>query len=209
MNGSFKKNITIPNILTILRIVIIVPLTRFLLKQDYIMAGVMILISAVTDILDGFLARKLGQITDLGKILDPIADKLTLIAVVVCANVLYPEIMPFIIVLFTKELLMLSGGAFLLRFKIKPPAAKWYGKLSTVLFYTSITTLILLKAIWGYTNRTLSLVLLSVTTASMLFSLIMYTSVFVRLIRASKNDAHSELHEDKDHDSDDAENQSE
>ncbi len=209
MNGSFKKNITIPNILTILRIVIIVPLTRFLLKQDYIMAGVMILISAVTDILDGFLARKLGQITDLGKILDPIADKLTLIAVVVCANVLYPEIMPFIIVLFTKELLMLSGGAFLLRFKIKPPAAKWYGKLSTVLFYTSITTLILLKAIWGYTNRTLSLVLLSVTTASMLFSLIMYTSVFVRLIRASKNDANSELHEDKDHDSDDAENQSE
>ena len=209
MNGSFKKNITIPNILTILRIVIIVPLTRFLLKQDYIMAGVMILISAVTDILDGFLARKLGQITDLGKILDPIADKLTLIAVVVCANVLYPEIMPFIIVLFTKELLMLSGGAFLLRFKIKPPAAKWYGKLSTVLFYTSITTLILLKAIWGYTNKTLSLVLLSVTTASMLFSLIMYTSVFVRLIRASKNDANSELHEDKDHDSDDAENQSE
>ena len=209
MNGSFKKNITIPNILTILRIVIIVPLTRFLLKQDYIMAGVMILISAVTDILDGFLARKLGQITDLGKILDPIADKLTLIAVVVCANVLYPEIMPFIIVLFTKELLMLSGGAFLLRFKIKPPAAKWYGKLSTVLFYTSITTLILLKAIWGYTNRTLSLVLLSVTTASMLFSLIMYTSVFVRLIRVSKKDTNSELHEDKDHDSDDAENQSE
>lgn len=200
MNRSIKENINIPNTLTLLRIIIIVPLTRSLLKQDFIMAGVMILISGISDMLDGFLARKLGQITDLGKILDPIADKLTLIAVVICTNVLYPEIMPFTIVLFSKELLMLSGGAFLIKIKIKPPAAKWYGKISTILFYTSIASLILLKAIWSYNNRTLSLVLLSITTASMLFSLIMYTRLFVKLLKKANNEKRKEIEENDDTD---------
>lgn len=180
---SFKQNFNVPNTLTVLRIVLIVPLTRFLLKQDYIMAGVVILLSALSDMLDGLFARRLHQITDLGKILDPIADKLTLMAIVICVNVLYPDMIPFIIVLFFKELLMLAGGAFLLKLKIRPPAAKWYGKLSTVVFYTSVTTLILLRAIAGYTNRTLTVSLLAVTTALMLFSLVRYTILFVGLVR--------------------------
>ncbi len=183
MKDSFKKNINVPNTLTVLRILLIIPLVYFLLQQDFIKAGVIILLSALTDMLDGLIARKCHQVTALGKVLDPIADKLTLIAVVVCVNVLYPDMIPFIIVLFIKELLMLGGGAFLLKLKIRPPAAKWYGKLSTVVFYSSVTTLILLRAIWGYTNRTLTLVLLAVTTALMLFSLVMYTILFLSLLR--------------------------
>ena len=183
MKLSLKKNINVPNTLTVIRIIVIAPMMKFLLEQKFIYAGIMILISALSDMMDGFLARKLNQVTDLGKILDPIADKLTLIAVVICVNVLYPEVMPFILVLFSKEMLMLAGGAFLIKLKIKPPAARWYGKLSTVLFYTSITTLIMLKAIWGYTNEILSLTLLAVTTVSMLFSLVRYFILFVELVR--------------------------
>ena len=195
MKQILKKNINVPNLLSMLRIIVIVPLTKFLLDQDFIMAGVMVLISAVSDMLDGFLARKLNQITELGKVLDPIADKLTLIAIVLCMNYLYPEIMPFILILFIKEMLMLSGGAFLLKIKIRPPAARWFGKISTVIFYTSITSLILLKAIWGYTNITLSLVLLSVTTVSMLFSLVMYTIMFVKLVKEKNKET---LHPEND-----------
>ncbi len=183
MGPSLKKNLTIPNVLTVLRMIIIIPLTKFLLKQDFIMAGIMILLSALSDMLDGLLARKLHQITNLGKILDPIADKLTLMAVVICVNVLYPHIAPFIVILFFKELLMLGGGAVLLKLKVRPPAARWYGKLSTVIFYTSVVTLILLKAVWKYTNAVLTIVLLAVTTAFMLFSLVMYTVLFVRLVQ--------------------------
>ena len=183
MKLSVKKNINVPNTLTALRLVLIIPLLHFLLKQEFVNAGIIILVSAMSDMMDGFLARRLNQVTSLGKILDPIADKLTLIAVVIGINVIYPEVMPFVIVLFTKELLMLAGGAFLLKLKIRPPAARWYGKLSTVLFYTSITTLIMLKAIWGYTNGTLSLTLLAVTTTSMLFSLVMYSLLFGALVR--------------------------
>lgn len=188
MKLSIKKNINVPNTLTVIRLIVIIPMIKFLLEQKYVYAGIMILISALSDMMDGFLARRLDQVTDLGKILDPIADKLTLIAVVVCVNVLYPEVMPFVLVLFSKELLMLAGGAFLLKVRIKPPAAKWYGKLSTVLFYTSITTLIILKAVWGYTNETLSMTLLAVTTASMLFSLVRYFILFVKLVK-EKNKA--------------------
>lgn len=194
MKLSIKKNINVPNTLTVIRFIVIVPMVQFLLKEEYLQAGIMILISALSDMMDGFLARKLNQVTDLGKLLDPIADKLTLIAVVICVNVLYPEVMPFVLVLFAKELLMLAGGAFLLKFRIRPPAAKWFGKLSTVLFYSSITTLIMLKAIWGYNNDILTLTLLSVTTVSMLFSLVMYFILFVGLVR-EKNKADMELQE--------------
>ncbi len=180
---SIKSNMTVPNALTALRIIIIYPLTRFLLLQNYIMAGVMILLSAFTDMMDGFIARKFNQVSNLGKILDPIADKLTLISVVICVNVLYPDIRMFTIVLVIKELLMLSGGAVLLKLRIRPPAARWYGKLSTIIFYTCVTTLILLRAIWSYTNAILTLSLLSLTTAAMLFSLVMYTLLFIDLIK--------------------------
>ena len=183
MKLSFKENFTVPNVLTVIRLLLIPPMMLFLLDQNYIMAGLMLLLSALSDMLDGLTARKLNQITALGKILDPIADKLTLIAVVACVNILYPDIFVFTAVLFAKEVLMLSGGAFLLRRKIKPPAAKWYGKMSTVIFYSSVITLVLLKAIWGYTNKTLTFCLLAVTTASMLFSLVMYFLLFLGLAR--------------------------
>ncbi len=183
MSRSLKKAVNVPNTLTALRIVLIWPLVVFLLNDNYLMAGVVVLASAVTDMFDGLIARKFNQITDIGKVLDPIADKLTLMAVVICVNLIYPDIRPFVLVLFTKELMMLFGGAFLLRVKIKPPAARWFGKVSTVVFYTSVTVLILLKAIWGYTDQTLTTVLLSITTASMLFSLVRYTVMFMGLVR--------------------------
>lgn len=174
---------TIPNFLSVMRIVIIIPMARYLLKQNYIVAGIMLLISAVSDTLDGFIARKFNQVTQLGKILDPIADKLTLIAVVICINILYPDITLFVFFLFTKEILMLCGGAWLLNINIRPPAAKWYGKVSTVFFYLSIITIVVLKAVWGYTNRTLTITLFAITTVFMMFSLVMYSRLFIKLIR--------------------------
>ena len=88
--------------------------------------------------------------------------------------------------LFVKEMLMLSGGAVLINFRIRPPAAKWYGKLSTVIFYTSVITLVVLKAVWGYTNRTLTVTLLAVTTVFMMFSLVMYFTLFVKLVHEKR-----------------------
>ncbi len=183
VTSSIKRNLTVPNFLTLLRIVVIIPLVKFLLNENYIGAGVMMLISAVSDMFDGLIARKFNLITQLGKILDPIADKLTLIAVVICINILYPSLLILVIVLFCKELLMLSGGCILLKLKIKPPAAKWYGKMSTAIFYTSVVTIVLFKAIWNITNKPMLITMFAITTAAMIFSLVNYAILFFKLIQ--------------------------
>ena len=183
-----KRNLTIPNLLSLIRILVIPPLIIFLINQNFIMAGIMLVISGVSDMFDGMIARKLNQVTQLGKMLDPVADKLTLIAVILCINVLYPSILPFVIILFSKELLMLCGGAVLLKMKIKPPAANIYGKIATVVFYVSITTIIFLKAIWNIQNMILTNTLLLITTGFMLFALFQYAVIFFKLIKEKKSE---------------------
>ncbi|MGN0470725.1 MAG: CDP-alcohol phosphatidyltransferase family protein, partial [Acutalibacteraceae bacterium] len=77
IKSVIKKNLTVPNLLSFIRILVIPPLIIFLLDQNFIMAGVMLIISGVSDMFDGMIARKFNQVTQLGKMLDPIADKLT------------------------------------------------------------------------------------------------------------------------------------
>ena len=85
---------TVPNLLTYLRFLLVVPFMYFFLQQNYIGAAVCIGFSGLTDCFDGLLARKLNQVTSLGKILDPIADKLTLFSVALCMIIYYPAILP-------------------------------------------------------------------------------------------------------------------
>ena len=133
-----KENFNIPNILSFIRIIIIVPFVLYFLNDDYLLAALMLIFSGLSDMFDGLIARKLNQITKLGKVLDPVADKLTLTAVIICMGIKFPEIFPLVIILILKDVSMLIAGSFLLKKGIEPPAAKWYGKLSTVFFYISV-----------------------------------------------------------------------
>lgn len=188
IKSVIKKNLTVPNLLSFIRILVIPLLIIFLLDRNFIMAGVMLIISGVSDMFDGMIARKFNQVTQLGKMLDPIADKLTLIAVVICIYVLYPSVLPFVIILFAKEFLMLCGGFVLIKMKIKPPAAKWYGKVATVVFYVSVTAIILLQAIWSIENVILTNTLFIITTCFMLFALLEYAIIFFKLIKEKKSE---------------------
>lgn len=183
----FKKNLTIPNLLSVIRLIIIAPLVVSFLNQRYIETGIYLLISGLSDMFDGAIARKFNQVTQLGKILDPIADKLTLIAVVICFAITVPDIWPVVVILMSKDVLMLIGGAILLCMKIKPPAAKWYGKVATAIFYVSITTMICLSAIFDYQNKILDIILMSITVIAMLIAFVSYSIIFVRLIKNRKN----------------------
>ena len=122
---SFRPRdlVTVPNLITYLRFLLVPPFVYFFLKENYIAAGIVIGLSGLSDCFDGLLARKLHQVTSLGKILDPIADKVTLIAVAVCMVVYLPAIMPIMLVLMAKEFLMLLGGFILLLRKMTPPPA--------------------------------------------------------------------------------------
>lgn len=177
-----KDNFNIPNILSFIRIIIIIPFILYFLNDDYLFAALMLMFSGLSDMFDGIIARKLNQITKLGKILDPVADKLTLTAVIICIGIKFPEVFPLVVILILKDASMLIAGSFLLKKGVEPPAAKWYGKLSTVFFYVSAIIIVALKAIWGINNPVLSVSLLSVTAVFMMFALFKYFIIFLKLI---------------------------
>lgn len=183
LEEKYKENINIPNLLTILRIIVIIPLIYWFSKGQYVVASIMLIISALSDLFDGRIARKLNQKTKLGAILDPVADKLTLAAVVICLGIKFPFTIPFVIMLILKEVLMLVGGIYLLRKKITPPAAAWYGKISTVVFYISMVVIVIAYAILNYENHILMIVLLSITAVCMIYSLARYFILFIRLLK--------------------------
>ena len=127
----------IPNALTIIRFILIPFIVYFILTGQYISAFIMLTISGLTDILDGCIARKFNFITNFGKLIDPLADKATQVAVL--ASLTFKGTVPFwiLLIVFLKEFIMVSGASFLYGKKLVV-SSRWYGKLATVLFYIAI-----------------------------------------------------------------------
>ena len=178
-----KDLITIPNLITYLRFILMIPFIYFFLQKNYLMAGIMIGLSGLSDCFDGYFARRLHQVTPLGKILDPIADKVTLISVAICMVIYLPAIMPIMLVLVFKEFLMLLGGFILLLRKMAPPPANIFGKIATIVFYFVICLIIFFKIVTGQENMTLIYIGLILVTLAMLTALAQYAVVFFRMNR--------------------------
>ncbi len=146
MKNLFTKNqiLTIPNLLTIIRLMLI-PLFVWLYidQKNYQFAAAIIILSGITDVADGFIARKCNMVSDLGKIIDPIADKLTQISVAICLANRYKLMIILLGVFVLKELVMLVLGYMIMKKKDSINSSKWHGKLSTVALYISSIFLIL------------------------------------------------------------------
>lgn len=196
---TFKKRdiFTIPNMLTYIRFLLIVPFVYYFLQENYIPAAVCIVVSGLTDCFDGMIARKFNQVTSLGKILDPIADKFTLLAVVICMVIYIPQVLPALIILLLKDVLMLLGGIDLINKSITPPAAMWYGKIGTIVFYISICIIVFLKAAFNFENFALDFTLLSLTAFTMLFALFQYGKIYFQLIKEHAEQEKKNKSEDK------------
>lgn len=113
--ASIKMKWNVPNILTILRLALI-PLFCVLMHRNRMTASLIVfLVASVTDLLDGYIARKQHEITQFGKLMDPVADKLMVLSLMI--GLLLKNIIPpsAFIILIVKEALMMSGGLFLFR----------------------------------------------------------------------------------------------
>lgn len=150
-------------------------------RDYYIVAGLLVL-SGITDALDGFIARKTGQITDLGKVLDPLADKLTQIAVVGALSIKKPYILLLLIMFVLKELYMLINNLILLKKDILLDGAMWFGKLATGIFYLSMFILVIIPNLSK--SRTIFLVI--ITAAFQIVSLCGYGHWFTSKFKEEK-----------------------
>jgi cardiolipin synthase len=162
-----RKILTIPNLLSLLRLIMIPQLMwLYLRKQDYIRTVILLALSGATDVLDGIIARKFDMISDFGKAFDPVADKLTQMAMLYCVGTTFPEIRFLLILLVVKE--VLSGIMSLISIKKtgQVQGAQWHGKAVTVLLYTLIADRIV--------PGLLSHVLLIVCAGMMLLSMALY-----------------------------------
>lgn len=190
----------IPNTLTVFRIVLI-PFfcVLFLMGPEYYAyAGAALVLSGLSDMFDGLLARKLGQETELGKILDPIADKLTLAAVVVCMWFVYHSRFPWISfalgIMLLKEIAMAVGGLFIVHKGRKLVKAKWWGKIATVVFYACMLLIVALNILFPDRNLTVVVPALAFFAAAvMLFALARYVLVGLKIMRGEEVEGTIEL----------------
>lgn len=177
-NVQWKWNI--PNALSVLRILLIIPfMTLYLMGLDG-WAFSVLLLSGVTDMLDGFIARKFNQITDCGKLLDPLSDKLTQVSVVVALTTRYRELVPLAILCLVKEVCQAVGGILLLRRRSRVRGSRWFGKLSTIVFYLCMLVMVLWR---DQLSDPLKWVLVGMASLCMLMAFAGYFRLYVQIRR--------------------------
>lgn len=133
----FSNVWTIPNVLTIIRIILIPVFVVLFFKGEKIAALCVFCAASLTDMLDGYLARKLNQITDFGKLFDPLADKLMVLTAMVCQTFWGPLPLVAVIIVALKELVMVLGGIFMLS-KNVVVYSNYFGKAAQVGFIASL-----------------------------------------------------------------------
>lgn len=168
------KKENIPNILTIIRFILIPFIFMSVITGHFLIALIIFTISAITDILDGYIARKYNYITDIGKLIDPLADKLTQIALLLALSIL--NILPWWIlgIVFLKECVMIISASILYKKKDVVVYSKWYGKLATTLFYLAIVCSLLINQFNLKLPFAVDLYLYYLAILATIFSLIMY-----------------------------------
>lgn len=191
-----NRAFTIPNIICLVRILLITPFVNFFLDEQYIWAAVVIIASGLSDCFDGMIARKFNQESELGKILDPLADKLTLLAVGICLCVIEPFFLPVVIILVLKDILMLIGSSKVVKMGIIVPKSKWYGKVGTVMFYVTVTFIVFVEMMQSMddpliyidyeTGKWISMIMLCLTAAMMIFAFIMYFKTYRRIMNEAE-----------------------
>ena len=190
MKYSPKEFLSIPNILGYFRILLI-PFFLYTYMnaetvKDYYLSAAIVGVSSLTDMFDGLIARKCNMVTELGKLIDPLADKLTQGALIFCFLLKYQYMRYLLILYVVKESYMLIAGLVILRRNgRKLNGAKWFGKVSTALVYVAMFVLFLRPIVFPQLGENVVNFLIALCFFAMLVTLLLYVPVFVRLYRAA------------------------
>lgn len=171
--------LAIPNLLSLLRILMIPVLMYFYFTAekalDYYWVAFIVLLSAITDWLDGVFARKYNMITDLGKLLDPVADKLTQLAIIICLLTTWQYMWILIAILVIKEFSMLYFSLKLFSYGKVMDGSLWYGKVATFIFYGCALVLVAFPTM----NLIIANILMLMTGLALILAFAGYTRWFI------------------------------
>lgn len=147
----------LPNYLTILRLIFVPIIFALILLEHFLLAFTLFLVANITDILDGKIARKYNSITEFGKLIDPLADKITQISTISALTI--KDIIPFwiLLIISIKEIIMMIASFVLFRKEIAIVHSKWYGKLATIILFIAIVFSLLSKTFIELSSITLYL----------------------------------------------------
>lgn len=167
----------IPNILTTFRIVLVPILAYMMHLGEYVPAAIIFVAAVFTDFLDGFLARKFNQVTNFGKVMDPVADKLLVLTALGMLTIQKKIGVAIFIIVIAKEILLGIGGILLYKNKKRISSADWYGKIASGIFYFAILMLIL--------DVKYSKTFIVIAVAATVFALAKYIAKYIKLMRDS------------------------
>ncbi|MBK9246882.1 MAG: CDP-alcohol phosphatidyltransferase family protein [Ignavibacteria bacterium] len=169
---------TLSNILSIVRGLLVVPLAFALLNNNSLSVIIICITAVLTDILDGYFARKFKQETEYGRIIDPLADKIFIGAMVIILSML-GKIPPwFLISIITRDVLIFTGGMYIKKRNGYVLPSNYAGKIAVV----CVSFVLLGFALnWG----TLTMYLLWISVVAMIVSLVLYTNRFIAILKTN------------------------
>ena len=168
----------LPNLISCTRILMVPLFVFFYVDGKVFLSMCVLLLCGLSDVLDGMIARRMNMVTELGKILDPVADKLIQGAMMLCLAYVYPVLWGLLAFLVLKELILGAVGIYVMKHKGLVCSSRWYGKLCTVFIYGAMLLLLLFPKAGAMVN-----VLTVGCGGLMLLSMLMYLQGFVRLLR--------------------------
>lgn len=163
MIKDWKKEIfTIPNLLSLFRLALIPLYVVIYLNArsntDYYLAAAILAVSCLTDLIDGQIARRFNMISTVGKVLDPLADKVTQFTMVICLSIKYPILWFLVILIFIKEIFQLIAGLLRLRKGKMLKGAQITGKVCTAVLFISLILLVMLPDISYFAVQIITLI---------------------------------------------------
>ena len=173
MEEKYKsKIITVPNLLSLFRLLLIpVIVWLYTVKHDPLWTCIVLILSGVTDVVDGIIARKCHMVSDFGKAFDPVADKLTQITMLLCLVTRFTWMLLPLCVMVVKETTAGILGLVVIRRTGKVEGAAWHGKATTVSLYS----MMIIHLVWYNIPGVISGILVGACTALALLSAFLYT----------------------------------
>lgn len=183
-----KKDLwSIPNILCYIRLLLIPVFIILYINaesaEEYLQAAAVVFASGLTDFLDGFIARTFDMVTDFGKLIDPMADKLTQVSLIVVLVLRIRWMILLLILFVVMQLYMLVAGIAMLKKNMRLNGSKWFGKVSTAVFYATMLVLIAVPNLDSF----VIFILMLVCGAFLSLSFALYIREYVRMYNEVKN----------------------